>query len=197
VVRSQIGFGVCPSPVSSSVATNMCRSGNAGAPGDVGDVDTCRPGGFHDLVADVTATVLGLWQALSKRDWEAVQTFVSDDCIYLDMPVGPAAAARGPVDIVKRLKIGLEPLADYVNHDGLLVTNGADAMYEHSETWTWETGEVAVLRFVTVHKVVDGKVTLWKDYWDMGGLIAQAPPTWVEQLAAADTSWIFDATGLV
>jgi limonene-1,2-epoxide hydrolase len=148
-------------------------------------------------MADVRATVLGLWQALSKRDWDAVQTFLSDDCIYLDMPVGPAAAARGPVDIVKRLKIGVEGLADYVNHDGLLLTDGTDAMYEHSETWTWSSGEVALLRFVTVHRVVDGKVTLWKDYWDMGSMIAQAPPTWVEELANADTSWIFDATGLV
>jgi hypothetical protein len=152
-------------------------------------------------MADVTATVLGLWRALSKRDWEAVPAFLSDDCIYLDMAVGPAAAARGPVDIVKRLKIGLEPLADYVNHDGLLVTNGADAMYEHSETWTWDTGEVAVLRFVTVHKVREengaDKVSLWKDYWDMGSMVSQAPSTWLEDLAKADTSWVFDATGLV
>ena len=152
-------------------------------------------------MADVTATVLGLWRALSKRDWEAVQTFLSDDCIYLDMPVGPTAAARGPVDIVKRLKIGLEPLADYVNHDGLLVTNSADAMYEHSETWTWDSGEVAVQRFVTVHKVREengaGKVSLWKDYWDMGSMVSQAPSTWLEDLAKADTSWVFDATGLV
>lgn len=150
---------------------------------------------------DITATVLGLWQALSKRDWDAVQTFLSDDCIYLDMPVGPAAAARGRFDIVKRLKIGLEPLAAYVNHDGLLVTNGSDAMYEHSETWAWDTGEVAVLRFVSVHKVRDdngaGKVTLWKDYWDMGSMIAQAPASWIEDLSKADTSWVFDATGLV
>jgi limonene-1,2-epoxide hydrolase len=148
-------------------------------------------------MADVTATVLGLWRALSKRDWEAVQTFLSDDCIYLDMPVGPAAAARGPVDIVKRLKIGLEPLADYVNHDGLLVTNGTDAMYEHSETWTWKTGEECLLRFVTVHKVVDGKIVLWKDYWDMAGLTNFAPSSWLEELSTADTSWTFDATGLV
>ena len=152
-------------------------------------------------MADVTATVLGLWRALSKRDWKAVPTFLSDDCIYLDMPVGPAAAARGPVDIVKRLKIGLEPLADYVNHDGLLITNGADAMYEHSETWRWDTGEVAVLRFVTVHKVREengaDKVSLWKDYWDMGSMVSQAPSTWLEDLSKADTSWVFDATGLV
>ena len=150
---------------------------------------------------DVRATVLGLWQALSARDWEAVQTFLSDDCIYLDMPVGPAAAARGRIDIVKRLKVALEPLADYVHHDGLLVVNGADAMYEHSETWTWASGQVAVLSFVTVHRVVEengtGKITLWKDYWDMGSMVSQAPSTWLEDLAQADTSWIFDATGLV
>jgi limonene-1,2-epoxide hydrolase len=145
----------------------------------------------------VDDTVLGLWKSLSARDWDEVKTFLSDDCIYADMPVGPAAAARGPENIVKRLKVGIEPLAGYENHDGLLVTNGVDVMYEHSETWEWPTGETAVLRFVTVHRVEDGKITLWKDYWDMSGLTATAPPTWLEDLATADTSWIFNATGLI
>jgi limonene-1,2-epoxide hydrolase len=145
----------------------------------------------------VDDTVLGLWQALSRRDWDALTTFLSPDCIYVDMPVGPTLAARGPDDIVKRLKVGLEPLAGYQNHDGLLVSNGADVMYEHSETWQWSSGETALLRFVTVHRVENGKVTLWKDYWDMGGLTNHAPPTCLEDLAAADTSWIFDATGLI
>jgi limonene-1,2-epoxide hydrolase len=148
-------------------------------------------------MTDVTAPVLGLWQALSKRDWESVKTFLSDDCIYVDMPVGPTVAARGPDDIVKRLKVGLEKLADYVNHDGLLVSNGVDVMYEHSETWTWASGETAVLPFVSVHKVRDGKITLWKDYWDFGAIANSAPPSWMEDLAGADTSWVFDATGLI
>jgi limonene-1,2-epoxide hydrolase len=143
-----------------------------------------------------TATVLGMWQALSRRDWEAVKTFLSPDCLYVDMPV-PAVSARGPEDIVKRLKMGLAPLAGYENHDGVLVSSGADAMYEHSETWRWSSGETALLRFVTVHRVEDGKVTVWKDYWDMGSMTAQAPPTWLEDLGKADVSWVFDATGLV
>ena len=67
-----------------------------------------------------------MWKALSARDWESVKTFLSEDCIYVDMPLGPTRAARGPDDIVKRLKMGLEQLASYVNHEGLLVTNGAD-----------------------------------------------------------------------
>lgn len=90
-----------------------------------------------------------------------------------------------PDDIVKRLKVGIEPLADYENHDGVLVSNGCDVMYEHSETWRWSSGETTVLQFVSVHRVEDGKVTLRKDYWDMGSMTAQAPPTWLEDLAKA------------
>jgi limonene-1,2-epoxide hydrolase len=142
------------------------------------------------------APVLGLWRALSRRDWHAVKTFLSAECIYVDMPLGPSLAARGPGDIVKRLKVGLEPLADYENHDGLVVSNGVDVIYEHSETWRWDTGETALLNFVSVHKVEDGKVTLWKDYWDLNSMTAQAPATWLADLSRADTSWIFDATGL-
>lgn len=137
-----------------------------------------------------------MWQALSRRNWDAVKSFLSDDCLYVDMPV-PALAARGPDDIVTRLKIGLEPLAAYENHDGVLVSNDSDVIYEHSETWTFQTGEKGVLRFVTVHKVLDGKITVWKDYWDFNSLVAFAPPNHFENLAGGDTSWIFDASALV
>jgi limonene-1,2-epoxide hydrolase len=141
--------------------------------------------------------VLGLWAALSKRDWESIATFLSDDCIYIDVPTGPTLAARGPADIVKRIKIGIESLSDYVNHDGVLVGNGEDVLYEHSETWTWHTGEVAVLPFVSVHKVRNGRIVVWKDYWDMGALVNAAPSDWLADLANADTSWVFDATGSI
>lgn len=147
--------------------------------------------------AQSEATVHAMWEALSARDWAALKTYLSADCIYLDVPVGPAAAARGPDDIVKRLKIGLEPLAAYRNFPGLMVSNGADVMYEHSEEWRWATGESALLKFVTVHRVEGGQITLWKDYWDMGALANHAPPTWLEDFASADMSWVFDATGLV
>jgi hypothetical protein len=54
-----------------------------------------------------------------------------------------------------------------------------------------------VLRFVSVHQVVDGKITVWKDYWDFNSLVAFAPPSHFENLAGGDTSWIFDASALV
>ncbi|MGN6722697.1 MAG: nuclear transport factor 2 family protein [Marmoricola sp.] len=146
---------------------------------------------------DPRDAVLGMWRTLSARDWSTLGDHLTDDCIYLDVPVGPTAAARGPVDIIKRLQVGLRDLADYANHDGLLVADGDVVMYEHSETWTFSSGEVVELPFVSVHRVRDGKVALWKDYWDFGAVANAAPADWMEALATADTSWMFDATGLV
>jgi len=148
----------------------------------------------------VEDVVLGLWRALSRRDLDAVKTFLAEDCLYVDMPI-PALSARGPEDIVKKLKMAVEPLAGYENHDGLLLSNGTDVTYEHSETWTFPTGERGVLRFVTVHKVVlqngEAKIAVWKDYYDLTTLTSFAPPNHFENLAGFDTSWIFDASGLI
>ena len=76
------------------------------------------------------------------------------------------------------------------------VRPGDVVMVEHSEVWKWPTGESVTLPFVTVHRVADGKVTLWKDYWDYGTLLGGAPPGWQESLLEGDLSWVFDATGL-
>ena len=149
-------------------------------------------------MTDATEPVIDLWRALATRDWDAVKAVVSDDCIFLDVPLGPTLAARGPDDIVKRLKGGLEneDLADWANRDVLLLTNGTDIMYEHLVTYTSTNGEVTTNPIVSVHKVSDGKISLWKDYWDFNAI---ANAAWFQSSLAAvsDMSWVFDATGLV
>jgi limonene-1,2-epoxide hydrolase len=144
----------------------------------------------------VEQIVLGMWKALSDRDWDAVKSFLADDCLYVDMPM-PAVSARGQENIITRLKIGLESLSSYVNHDGLLLSNGTDVVYEHSETWGWPSGETVRLPFVSVHRVENDKITLWKDYSDFNTLLSAAPPSYVEGLGAVDTSWVYDASELV
>lgn len=139
--------------------------------------------------------VLDMWQALSRWDWNALKAVLSADCLYVDMPI-PALAARGPDDIVKRLRLLMDRLAGYEHHDGRLLADGPDVMYEHSEMWTFASGEQGTLKLVTVHRVVDGKVTVWKDYWDMTTLMGFAPAGYFDSFAA-DMSWAFDATGLV
>jgi ketosteroid isomerase-like protein len=82
-----------------------------------------------------TEPVRHLWRAIAQRDWEAVKNVVSDDCIFLDVPFGPTLAARGPNNIVERLKGGLEneDLANWANQDLLMLTNGVDDIDERRD----------------------------------------------------------------
>jgi limonene-1,2-epoxide hydrolase len=143
------------------------------------------------------AVVAALWSSLAARNWVAVGELIAEDCIYYDAPIGPAAAAGGPQDVLARLRMALEPLAAYANFDGRMVAEGGTVMYEHSELWQWPTGETLILPFVSVHEVRGGKVGLWADYWDYRALLDAAPTGWLESLASADMSWLYDATGQV
>jgi len=135
------------------------------------------------------------WDALYARDWARIRTFFGPHSIYYDVPTGPSTAAKGPDDIEARLRLGLEPLSGY-EHKGQsrIVANGEIVMTEHAETWRWTTGESVTLPFLSVQRVVDGVIVLWKDYWDLQTLMNAAPGDWQERLATADLSWIYDAT---
>ena len=146
---------------------------------------------------EVPAVIGEMWDALYDRDWERLGECFSDDAIYYDVPVGPAAAARGPKDIEARIRLGFEPLSAISHHSVTSVAGNGVVMTEHIEVWEFPTGERVELPFVSVQHVSDGRITLWKDYWDMGALTNYAPPSWLEDFANADMSWIFDATGLV
>lgn len=143
------------------------------------------------------AVTAAFWDALYARDWDRVAGFFGPDSIYLDVPTGPGAAARGPEDIVKRLRLGLEDLAGYDHGPATVVAEGGIVVTEHAETWEWPTGERATLPFVSVQHVEAGTITLWKDYWDLGTLMGAAPAGWLDQLMVGDMSWMTDVTGLV
>ena len=147
---------------------------------------------------DDVKTVGAMWDTLNDRDWDKLGAFFGPDSIYYDVPLGPSAAGVGPESIVARLRLGLEPLAAYAHHHGLATTGeGGLVMLEHSETWTWGTGESVTLPIATVHRVVDGTITLWRDYWDYQTLMGAAPAWWVEQTTTGDLSWLVDATDLL
>jgi len=143
---------------------------------------------------DDVRLVRGFWSALYARDWEAIAAHFGPDSVYWDVPVGPTASAKGPADIVSRLKLGLDGLAGYEQHEGPIIAQNGHVITEHREVWHWSTGETASLPFVSVMTVADGVITLWKDYWDYNTLMQAAPEAWHQRLADADLSWVYDAS---
>jgi len=125
--------------------------------------------------------VAELWARLYRKDFDGVGALIAPDGHYEDVPA-PDPGATGPENVVKRLKVGLEPVVRFEHDVHRVVAEGDDVIVEHTETWHFETGEKVVNHFVTVHVVRDGKIALWRDYWDLGTLMGQAPKWWIERV---------------
>jgi len=129
-------------------------------------------------------TVLQLWEALSARDWESLKGCLAPDVHYEDVP-SPDPGASGPDNVVKRLAIAFDHLVDHQHTVHHIVCEGDVVMLDHTEVWTFETGEKASNQFATVHEMKGGKVATWSDYWDMGGFVSQFPQWFLETMAKA------------
>jgi ketosteroid isomerase-like protein len=60
---------------------------------------------------------------------------------------------------------------------------------DHTDEWTF--GEKVSHQFCTLHKMRDGKISRWSDYWDVSNFVGQFPAWFLEEMAkssAADFS---------
>lgn len=140
------------------------------------------------LEEDNKAVVQRYWDALAARDWDGLKTMLTDDAHYTDVGID-ATGGTGPDGVVDRLKIGLEPLEGYDHLPGTnMIAEGDLVMTEHTERWTFHTGEVIDHSFVSVTQLRDGKICRWHDYSHLGNIIDNAPAWWLERIANASSS---------
>jgi limonene-1,2-epoxide hydrolase len=125
--------------------------------------------------------LLRLFADLDRLDFAAVAARCADDCVYEDVPFAEATAV-GPEAIRAKLALGLETLERIPTTIHELVDDGDTMMVERTEVWHHRSGERATLRVAAVFKFRDGKLVLWRDYWDARTLLAQQPAGWLAQI---------------
>jgi ketosteroid isomerase-like protein len=135
-----------------------------------------------DRVAANKEQVQELWDALYARDWERIRACFTEDSEYTDVPSPTDDVARGPDQIVARLRLGLERISGYEHQLRLMVAEGDTVVTEHAETWHWHTGEQVTLPFVSVQELRRGAIVRWWDYWDLQTLMNAAPAWWIEHI---------------
>ncbi|HEY1118919.1 MAG TPA: limonene-1,2-epoxide hydrolase family protein [Acidimicrobiales bacterium] len=117
---------------------------------------------------DPASTVDAFIAAICAPDLEQALTMVSDDVVYDNVPIG---AVDGPEGIRQALggfladATGVEWVVHRQVADGTTVMNERTDRFEIAGTWH----EIPVMG---VFEVVDGRITLWRDYFDMGPLQA-------------------------
>ncbi len=129
-------------------------------------------------------TVETMWKALSARDWDAMTACLSEDVHYEDVATEDPGA-RGPENVVKRLRIAFDHLIDHQHTVHHMVCEGDVVFLDHTEVWTFTRGEKATNHFATLHEMKDGKIAKWSDYWDVSGFVGQFPQWFLEEMAKA------------
>ena len=135
-------------------------------------------------------TVIRMWRAMSEMDWETLKACLHPEIHYIDVPSGDPGA-HGPENCVKRLRIAFNHLKRQEQLTHHLAADGDVVFLDHTETWTFKTGETASHTFVTMHELKDGLIYRWSDYWDMQKFVGQFPAWFIEEMmksTAADFS---------
>ena len=76
--------------------------------------------------------VARMWECLYRKDWDGVARLIADDGHYEDVPA-PDAGATGPQNVVRRLRIGLEPVARFEHDIHRVVAEGFFARVVEAE----------------------------------------------------------------
>ena len=128
------------------------------------------------------ATVQKMWKALADFDWETLKSCLHPEIHYEDVPTEDAGAF-GPDNVVKRLSVAWDHIdrQDQITHH--IVSDNDVVFLDHTEIWTFKTGEKVQHTFATMHEMRDGKIVKWSDYWDVANFVGQFPKSFLEVMA--------------
>ena len=106
--------------------------------------------------------------AASTRDAEKLRGYFSEDVVYHNMPMEPAEGIEATMAIVSTFFGMCDSLEFEVHH---LASDGTTVLTERTDTFTIK-GKTAPLPVMGAFHVADGKITAWRDYFDMGQVTA-------------------------
>jgi limonene-1,2-epoxide hydrolase len=101
--------------------------------------------------------------AASTRDSAVLRSFFSDDVVYHNIPMDPAEGIEATMAVVDMFLGMCDALEFEVHH---LASDGSTVLTERTDTLTMK-GKSAPLPVMGAFHVSDGKITAWRDYFDM------------------------------
>ena len=119
-------------------------------------------------------TVLAFIRACNANDVDAMLEFFAPDCVYHNIPVAPVQGTDAIRGVLQGF-MGMASKVDWVTHqiaetaNGVVLTERTDR-FQIGEKWL----ELPVMG---TFEVLDGKITAWRDYFDMNQFQQQLPRT--------------------
>jgi limonene-1,2-epoxide hydrolase len=113
---------------------------------------------------DAERVVRDLCDAFAKHDAEALRPFFTDDVVYHNIPMEPAVGIDATIAFIEGFFAMCDNMTIETLHlavrDNVVLTERID---------TFKVGDiVAPLPLMGTFEVRDGKISAWRDYFDLG-----------------------------
>jgi limonene-1,2-epoxide hydrolase len=119
-------------------------------------------------MASAEQVVRDFCAAASTRDPEALRSFFSDDIVYHNIPMEPAEGIDATMALINMFVTIGEAMEFEIHH---LASDGSTVLTERTDSFTIN-GKTSPLPVMGAFHVVDGKITAWRDYFDMAQVSA-------------------------
>jgi limonene-1,2-epoxide hydrolase len=114
--------------------------------------------------------VLRFCKAAERRDSAELAGYFSDDAVYHNIPIEPVT---GPEAIRKMLDGFLAPATHCSFELRAVATNGNKVLTERVDRFTINGKEIALPVMGTFEVRADGKISAWRDYFDLAQFTKQ------------------------
>lgn len=108
--------------------------------------------------------------AWKQRDIDAILAFFADDAVYHNIPIEPA---RG-LDAIRGVLEMFVPPAEEIDFEIHHLAADGDVVFTERTDRFVMNGKAVALPVAGVFEVQDGKITAWRDYFDLQTWISQS-----------------------
>ncbi|MDY7100682.1 MAG: limonene-1,2-epoxide hydrolase family protein [Actinomycetota bacterium] len=120
-------------------------------------------------MSDPTTVVDAFMAAICDKDLERAVTFCTDDVTYDNVPIGAVKGHDGIREVLGGFMAGSSQVDWVVHHQ---VAAGDVVMNERLDRFEMAHGWVEI-RVAGLFVLTDGKISVWRDYFDMAMLQSQ------------------------
>ena len=109
--------------------------------------------------------------AWGTKDLDEIIAFFSDDAVYHNIPLAPVVGPDQIRATIEGFSGGVEEIVFRVDN---IAADGDTVMTERHDIFRFANGEID-LPVMGTFEVADGRITAWRDYFDMNQFMSQMP----------------------
>ena len=114
-------------------------------------------------MADPEVIVREFCDAWSRSDLDEIMSYFAADAVYHNIPMDPVVGT----DAIRTFNEGFTAMVDRIEFEIThLAVNGNDVLTERVDTFVRPAGAIG-LPVMGTFELTDGKITAWRDYFDM------------------------------